>query len=169
MQENFNVNLHCSRRGNLIYNGGFEEGLEGWKVNEGVDRVYAPEEPSHQGLAAARLGFSSPYAWLYQDVRKVCAGYYYQLNCYLISGSSLGNAPLWITLRYLDRRKNDLGLAIDVMVEQFTLSDHGYTSFLNISSIPAPPGARYARIGFEIDTSDSGGHADLDDVSLVAL
>ncbi len=160
-----------SQKGNLVYNGGFEdsERLQGWVANEGVDFFCAPEEISHQGLAAARLGFISNYAFLYQDVSGIFPGCYYQLNCYLIAGSNLGNAPLWITLRYLDINKRDLGLAIEIMIEQFTLSNTSYSGFLNITSLPAPHSARYARIAFETDTSDSGGHVDLDDVSLVSL
>lgn len=155
---------------NLVKNGGFEEDphLLGWVANEGVDVFAAPEENTHQGLWAARLGFAQSYALLYQDV-PVVPGCHYQLNFYLTAGTALSNAPVWIRLRYLSRRKCDLDSAIDVMIEQLTLSQNTYTGFLNFTSFEAPRGTCYARIEFEIDTSDSGGHVDLDDVSLVAI
>lgn len=155
---------------NLVRNGGFEEDphLQGWVANAGVDVFAAPEENTHQGLWAARLGFIQPYALLYQDVPAV-PGFHYQLNFYITAGTSLSNAPVWIRLRYLSRGKCDLGSAIDIMIEQLTLSQNTYTGFLNFTSFNAPYGTYYARIEVETDTSDSGGHVDLDDVSLAAI
>lgn len=161
----------CISRGNLIINGSFEDTdpLHGWIANDGVDSFAAPEEKSHQGYKAARLGYANSYAYLYQDVPGISSGCYYQFNCYLIAGTSEGNAPIWVAIRFLNSFKQDLGPGLDFIVETFNLSDQSYVSFLNTTTYPAPASARYARISFEVDTSDSGGYVDLDDVSLIAI
>jgi len=120
--KNFDYSI---KKGNLIYNGSFEqsEPLAGWVANDGVDYFYTPEQITHQGLKAARLGYQNPYAYLYQDIYGVCPGSFYQINCYLTAGTDLSNAPLWITISYLNRNKRELAVALNVIVEQFTLFD----------------------------------------------
>jgi hypothetical protein len=168
---------HCCipRCGELMINGDFENRPDpflGWVIKAGVEDL-DPDigELAHQGLNAARLGFPSPHATLYQDVPGICPGIFYQLNFYLSAATECGNAPVNVRMEFLDHRKYLLDRpVIQILIPGDSLNSAAFTGFNNSTRVPAPPEARFARISFEINTHN---HKDrcvhLDDVSLIAI
>ncbi len=167
---------HCiPRRGELVINGGFENPQDpffGWIIRSGVEEI-DPDigDIAHQGFNAARLGYKNPHAILYQNVPGICPGLFFQLNFFMSAATECGNARVNVRMEFLDHHKDLLDFpALQILIPEDSLNSKVFTGFNNITHIPAPAGARFARISFELNTHD---HPDryvhLDDVSLVAI
>ncbi len=166
--------LCLPRKGELVRNGGFENPynpLHNWAANSGAD-VADPNigDIAHQGMAAARLGYIRPHACLYQNILGICPGGFFQLTFFLSSVGECGNAPVYVSLSFLDKNKQLLvAPAVDILVPPRTLAA-AYTAFINITRWPSPQHTHFARISLETDTTlFDNGHVTVDDVSLLAL
>lgn len=161
------------RRGQLVTNNGFEAALpwQGWQKNKGVDLVFSPEYNIHSGLAAASLGELGPEAQLTQIINGIIPGRYYQLSFYLLSLYNGENAPLKVSLYFLDINQYPIGKpALEVKIEPSCLSASTYTGYLEFTRSPAPTNARYAKLFIEMDTANYGqGAVLLDDLTLIAI
>ncbi len=163
------------RRGELVINGGFEnlpDQFQGWIINAGVGPI-KPQlgDIPHQGHSAARLGTNHTRGLIYQDVPGICPGLFYQLNIFLSAATECGNESVFVTMEFLDQRKNLLDEpALEILVPRDSLSNEGYAFFINATHIPAPPESRFARISFTTECDAHTGRAvHLDDVSLIAI
>lgn len=161
------------RHGQLITNSGFEDtaAFIGWHLYPGVDLITAYEYAVHSGLAAARLGHILPQAQLVQLVKGVIPGKYYQLSFFLMAVHDSDNAPVSVTIDYLNNNKKPVGkTALQIKVEQFCLSDEVYTGFIDYTHCPVPDKAHYAQVMIEIDTTKyPQGAVLLDDITMVGI
>ena len=163
------------RRGELVINGGFENQPDqflGWIINAGVSPI-KPQfgDVPHQGYSAVRLGTDHTRGLIYQDVPGICPGLFYQLNFFLSAATECGNESVFVMLEFLDHHKNRLDEpALEIFVPRDSLSNEGYSFFINVTHIPSPPESRFARISFITECAKHAGRAvHLDDVSLIAI
>jgi hypothetical protein len=164
-----------------MVNGGFEDPMLffGWQIdstNDGVNQADADEV--HSGLKAARLGFADlagnleGNGVLFQDAAGICPNHHYELQFEMNGEIPRGNAPIDVRIIWLDEDKNFLGIGLQITVTASSLPDDNigvWTTFQGITS-ESPPGARFARVRFEIHaTNPTTQHVHLDDVSLARI
>ncbi|MGE5381761.1 MAG: hypothetical protein ACM3NT_11940 [Methylocystaceae bacterium] len=161
------------RHGQLITNNSFEAAVpwQGWQRNKGVDLVFSPEYNVHSGLAAASLGELNPEAQLSQIINGVIPGRYYQLSFFLLSLYNGENAPIKVSLHFLDISQYPIGKpALEVTIGASCLCASTYTGYLEFTRQPAPTNARYAKLLIEMDAANYGqGAVLLDDLTLIAI
>jgi len=140
-------------RGDLVQNGGFEQGLTGWTAtNVGLeDRSYA-----HEGLLIAAMGKpdgNDAPASMYQDV-PVKPGRFYKLY-FFASGVDDDPADLTVDVRWLNDVGGDLGTALPspspLVVPAATIgeADFGEWKWIAIYTSESPFNAAQARIRFD--------------------
>jgi len=137
-------------RGNLVVNGGFEEGLTGWSniTNVGLEGRLN----SHEGLVAAAMGKTNNTltSFLQQDV-PILPRRFYKLTLY-VAGLAPEPADLSVDIRWLDLAASDLGTAVEgpspVLVPAATIGAAATGAYraVIIYTSEAPPPVAAARI-----------------------
>jgi len=102
--------LLVANRGNLVFNGGFEQGLAGWA---GVCNVELESQiHAHEGTIVAAMGKpdNTLAATMHQDVPVIpkCT---YKLQLF-VAGVDLAPADLWVDVRWVNAVGDDLGTAL---------------------------------------------------------
>lgn len=136
--------------GDLIVNGGFEEGLVGWTAtNVGLGGVTT----AHEGLTAADMGLfdNTIDAFLSQTVR-VVPSQFYKLYFH-VSGIGSPSPDLEVTIDWLDFANNVIGSALTpsplfLHHETIGQSIDGEWKFVTAFTNRAPFAAASARITF---------------------
>lgn len=139
-------------RGDLVQNGGFEQGLTGWTTsNVGLeDKSFA-----HEGLLIAAMGKpdNTLVASMYQDVL-VKPSRFYKLYFFL-SGVNDDPADLTVDVRWLSAVGGDLGTALPspspLTIPAATIgeADFGEWKWIAIYTQESPYNAAQARIRFD--------------------
>ncbi|MCL5676879.1 MAG: hypothetical protein M1602_03245 [Firmicutes bacterium] len=139
-------------RGDLVQNGGFEQGLTGWTTtNVGLeDRSYA-----HEGLLIAAMGKPDgnlALASMYQDV-PVRPGRFYKLY-FFVAGVAIDPADLTVDVRWLSDTGGDLGTGLPspspLFVPNATIgaAGAGEWKWVAVYANESPYNAVQARISF---------------------
>ncbi len=102
--------LLSQKRGNLVQNGGFEEGLAGWL---GAENVGLSSPLCHEGLIAAAMGKpdNTECAQMFQDV-PVLAGHTYKLELSVAGAVTVNPADLIVDVRWVSPC-GEIGPALD--------------------------------------------------------
>ncbi len=139
-------------RGDLVQNGGFEQGLTNWTTsNVGLeDRSFA-----HEGLLIAAMGKpdNTLVASMYQDV-PVRPGRFYKLY-FFVSGVLVDPADLTVDVRWLSAVGGDLGTALPSPSPLFVpgatvgAAGAGEWKWIAIYTNESPYNAAQARIRFD--------------------
>ncbi len=124
-----------------------------------------PRRPVHEGKKSAHM---KPGNFLAQNVPGIYPGMFYSLLFYANAQGVENNAPLYVTLTFLDINKNILSNpALKFFVPAASLPDGSsgnWTGFSNVTRVPAPLKAYFARIEFK--TGSVGSIVNIDDVAL---
>jgi hypothetical protein len=139
------------KRGNLVQNGGFEQGLAGWLGAANVGIV--PSALSHSGMIAAAMGKpdGTAPADILQDVPALPRRTY---KCqFFVAGVRPGPADLSVDIRWMCAGAGDAGCALEcgpVLVRGVTIGPAALGAWKAVIAYTdaAPPGAEAARIVF---------------------
>lgn len=137
------------KKGNLVQNGGFEQGLAGWLGIANVELAGAPLP--HEGLVAAAMGKAdnTAEAEMFQDV-PVLPRHTYRLELYA-AGAQMRPADLIVDVHWICGFAGDTGCALTggpLVVPGVTTGSAVSGAWKAVSAYTeaAPPGACLARI-----------------------
>lgn len=159
------------KRGNLVLNGGFEQGLTGWL---GVDNVgLVPSALCHEGLIAAAMGdpCANAPAGMFQDV-PVLPRRTYKLQ-FFVAGVEKNPGDLTVDVRWICGAGGDTGCALEggpVLVQGETTGPARLGAWKAVIAYTeaAPHGADSARIVFHREPGcDECNYLLVDDVIFV--
>lgn len=139
------------KRGNLVLNGGFEQGFAGWLGTQNVK--LAPSSLCHEGLVAAAMGdpCHDAQAAMFQDV-PVLPRRTYKLQ-FFVAGAEMDPGDLIVDVRWICGAGGDTGCALEggpVLVQGKTTGPAHLGAWKAVIAYTeaAPHGADSARIVF---------------------
>jgi hypothetical protein len=157
------------RNGNLIQNGGFEQGLAFWS---GVTNVcLSPRFRAHEGMIAAAMGEgdNTLSSEMHQDVR-VLPQTSYKLS-FFVAGLDKKPADLTVSITWLCRSHKELGSGLPepllIPAESISSAGNGGYRAIVAYTLKTPPQAFLARIKFTKEPGDCDNYVLIDDCVFV--
>lgn len=138
-------------RGNLVINGGFEDGLMHWSASNVM--IVGGKEP-HEGRYAAGLGarqYNRRASSLQQDVRipSVTPSQFFQI-IFHVAGYKDAPAGLALIASWLSAEKALLGIGAQALIQPRAIGNgsRGKWNTYNLVTFEAPRGAAFLRLHF---------------------